>query len=57
MMFKKWWAIQHINGGDWIPFHAVTLFGKPLVTVFFIAAGTFKSEELAQEWCDKQNDD
>jgi len=28
-MFKKWWLLQHVSGGDWFPARVTTLLGIP----------------------------
>lgn len=51
MMFKKWWCIKHISGGDWFPIKVITLFGYPLVTRFYKACGPFNTEEYSVVAC------
>lgn len=50
-MFKKWWNLQHIADEQqaWAPMECITLFGRPLCTMFFRAWGPFGSYEEAQQ--------
>ena len=55
-MFSKWWALQHVIGGQWVPERITTIFGYPLCTRLFRATGPFKAEQAAGLWCYKENE-
>lgn len=54
-MLRKWWALQHVRGGDWFPQRVLTLFGVPLATMLFRARGPYPSRTSADIACDQLN--
>jgi hypothetical protein len=55
MTLNKWWALQHVRGGDWFPQRVLTLFGIPLATQMYRARGPYPSHTAAEMGCDRLN--
>lgn len=57
---RNWWAVIHMahtnqeSEDTWMTWRLRSVFGRPLITIFFGVAGPFASEDEAKQWISKR---